>query len=470
MKIFHFMLLLLIMLFIFGCSNQDNSSSQATAEHIEIKAASTDKSKNINYIRTTEKKMALTFNGLAPKETMKDILNELKKFNIKATFFVQGSRLAEDPNLVQEILDQGHTVHNNTLNHQLLDDVTYEQTYLEIELSNRIFREKLNYTPTFVRSRTGDPTENLEHAAAKLGMKVIGYSINPQDRNMQSANEIADYIQKYSTRGAIIQLNTYVNSEVISAISLIYENANKEGFQLTTVDDVISNSIQTKTAKEILGEDTLSISENINNVEPKFFYKKQTNKKEIALTFDDYASDASTTEILNVLDEYGIKCTFFLIGKAVEQNPNLAKLILESGHEVASHSYYHLDVTKMDSKELQADIVKADLVLTEALQEKPLRYFRPAKGLIDEKSAKAIAATGMDVIALYDVASFDWDKTLSAQDIYQRVKERTTPGSVIVMHVLDGTNTVDAMRLIIDDLLQQGYEFKLMSEWISEAY
>nr|WP_198044754.1 polysaccharide deacetylase family protein [Lysinibacillus timonensis] len=461
--------LITLFLFIVGCSPSSELSLPTNANKLNIIPPTENKSETIQYVRITDKKMALTFNGLAEEETMLDILDELDKIKVKATFFIPGYRIAEDPTLVKDIIERGHTIHNNTLNHEIMDHYSYEQTFMEIELANKLFQEKLNYQPKYIRSRTGDSTLNLELAAAQLGMEVIGYSINPQDRNMQSAIEIANYVERFSTRGAIIQLNTYINPSVVPAIALIHQNAIKEGYELTTIEDLIASSHTVKTAEEILGTDALSLNPNYANVEPNLFYFKQTDQKEVALTFDDYAGDATTSAILDILDHYKIKSTFFLIGRGAEQNPNLAKLILDAGHEVANHSFHHLDVTQMDPVDLQKDVIKADQVLAEAIQDIPLRYFRPAQGIIDEESAKIISATGIDVIAMYDVTSFDWDTSLSAQDIYQRVMEDTKPGSVIVMHILDGKNNIEALPLIIEDLLSQGYEFKLMSEWISET-
>ncbi|CAM5335159.1 Chitin deacetylase OS=Lysinibacillus sphaericus OX=1421 GN=LS41612_05125 PE=4 SV=1 [Lysinibacillus sphaericus] len=66
-------------------------------------------------------------------------------------------------------------------------------------------------------------------------------------------------------------------------------------------------------------------------------------------------------------------------------------------------------------------------------------YFRPNQGVINEESAKIIAATGVQTIAMYDIASFDWNLDYTAQDIYDRVMTRAAPGKVVVMHILDGT-------------------------------
>ncbi len=186
------------------------------------------------------------------------------------------------------------------------------------------------------------------------------------------------------------------------------------------------------------------------------------------MTFDDWASEERIKEVLDVLAKYNIKSTFFLIGKGVERNPQLARLILEQGHEVASHSYNHLDVTTMTPEDLQQDVMKAHRALTHALQQSPLLYFRPTQGVIDDESAKIIAATGVKAIAMYDIASFDWNLDYTAQDIYNRVLSKAAPGKVVVMHILDDTKTVEALPLIIEQLQSEGYSFAKMSTWIEE--
>ncbi|WP_249649242.1 polysaccharide deacetylase family protein, partial [Lysinibacillus sp. D4B2_S17] len=81
-------------------------------------------------------------------------------------------------------------------------------------------------------------------------------------------------------------------------------------------------------------------------VKPNLYYRKETTKKEIAITSDDWAHEKRVKEVLDVLRKYNNKSTFFLIGSGVEKNPQLAKMIVEEVHEVASHSFNNLDVTK----------------------------------------------------------------------------------------------------------------------------
>jgi len=461
---------LLFILLLAGCqtSNEDHQVKPVDTT-IEIKEHDGTMNAVYSHASILDQKVAITFNGLADNDTMQKLLKALDQSNMKATFFVEGMRIAQDPDLVKDILARGHEVENGTLTFPDMADLSYEETYKEIFLANEVFEEQLGFTPKYVRSRSGDSTDNMRLASKTLNMKgVVESSINPKDRDMQSAEEIMDYIHRFINSGSIIHLNTYINPAVIDVIPLLSQYGKDKGYVFTTLTDVLDEQYIAKPLEEIDGYDAIKINPDYQNVKPNIFYRKNTTKKEIALSFDDWASEERIKEILDILDKYNVKSTFFLIGKGVEKDPQLARLIVDRGHEVASHSYNHLDVTTMTPEELQEDVVMAHKALTHAIQEKPLLYFRPNKGVINEESAKIIAATGVTSIAMYDIASFDWNLELSAQDIYNRVISRAATGKVIVMHILDGTKTVEVLPSIIEKLQKDGYSFSKMSTWIEE--
>lgn len=468
MKKFKFLFGGLILLFLSGCMFQNTEPEITPVKpNIEIKEPEKEAQPAITQVATTENKMALTFNGLANVKIMMDLLDELDRFGIKATFFIQGIRVAEDPELAHEIINRGHTVQNNTLNHVLTDNLTYDEAFVELELANKVFHEYLDIKPTYTRSRSGDSSKIFEEAVAQFDMKVVSNTINPQDSNMQSAEEIADYVKRFANRGAIIQLNTYVNPEIIPAIELIYQDATEAGYILSTLEDVYAGNYL-KQDQDTLLTNNLQIQPNIEGVEPNIIYQFDTSEKEIVLTFDDWAGDQTTTAILDILDDYQVKANFFLIGSGVEKNPQLARLIFEHGHEVASHSYSHQVVTEMESELLQEDVVKSDQILSRALQDTPLNYFRSAQGIIDDETAKLVTGTGVDYIVLFDVASHDWNLSLTEDEVFERVVSRTEPGSIIGLHILDDSHVLNILPRVIEHYEKEGYTFKTISEMIEK--
>lgn len=449
-----------------SCALHQTKEPEPITPKLEVPINEKKRTLPIQRILTTDKKMALTFNGLADEKTMELLISELNRLQIKATFFLQGQRVAEEPELALRLIKHGHTVQNNTLNHTLPDELDYDSAYVELKLSNNVFQEHLNIEPSYVRSRSGDTTNEFGDAAAQLDMRVVTYTINPRDSQMQSAEEIAEYIKRFTARGSIIQLNTYINPAIIDAIELIYNDATAAGYKLTTLEEVESGNYMVSGKLE---SNNLEINQEIESVQPNIIKRFVTNEKKIALTFDDWASEATLSTILAILDEHHIKSTFFLIGQRAEVNPQLARLIIERGHEVASHSYNHKVVNDMGIDDLQEDLVLNDKVLTNALQEKPLNYFRPAQGLINEQSAKAVTATGIEHIILYDVASLDWDLTRPAEEVINRVISQTKPGSIIGMHILDESHTVEILPTIIEHFQKEGYSFRKISDMIQES-
>lgn len=459
-------MLLISLLFLSACTNEQNLKNHViqTPYKLEIKEHNGQMTPVYKQIPTTQPIVALSFNGLANRETTLRLLDELDRLNLKATFFLPGMRVVEEPELAKEIKNRGHEIQNNTLNHELMSDMTYDETYYEIQLTNEIFKKELGITPSLVRSRSGDYTDNMRLVATQLGMKgVVSYSFQPASG---TAETIASDMEKSISRGAIINLNPYLNEDIIDSLQEISKIAKEKNLAITTISDALTNSYTVLPLEEIKVQHTIGMNLNYENVTPNIFHRSNESLKKVAITFDDWASEDQLIKVLDVLDKYKIKSTFFLIGKGVEKSPNLAKLIVEKGHEVANHSYSHLDVTKMSPEELQQDIIKAHEIITEAIQQEPLPYFRPAKGIINKEAAKIIHATGIQTVVTYDVASSDWNPSYTALDTYNQVMERTRPGSVIGMHILDNSNTVEALPLIIEKLQSEGYTFVKMSEWI----
>lgn len=175
-------------------------------------------------------------------------------------------------------------------------------------------------------------------------------------------------------------------------------------------------------------------------------------------------SDANVTKILDILDKHQVKATFFLRADGTVKNPNLARAMAEAGHDVANHTYSHPTGTEITPEQLQEEVVKAHQIITEAIQQKPAMLFRPPFGAQNEKSLKAIAATGYSTIAMFSVIPSDHDSKNSADDIVNAVLKQTKNGSVILLHMLDDIHTAEALPRIIEELQKQGYRFVKMTE------
>jgi len=184
-----------------------------------------------------------------------------------------------------------------------------------------------------------------------------------------------------------------------------------------------------------------------------------TSSKLIALTFDDGPS-STTTQILDVLDKYNVKATFFLIGNQINSN---TKSILQrqanSGHELANHSYSHSDMTTMSWSAIQNEINQTNNLIKSYTGQTP-KFFRPPYISVNSTMYSAI-----DMTFIQGSMHNDWTGTSSASQIASSAVSSAKDGQIILLHDFNGNNnTVQALPTIIQNLKNQGYTFVTLSE------
>jgi peptidoglycan/xylan/chitin deacetylase (PgdA/CDA1 family) len=187
------------------------------------------------------------------------------------------------------------------------------------------------------------------------------------------------------------------------------------------------------------------------------------DRKAVALSFDD-GPGPSTGEILEILKEKRAEGTFFLLGQAVEMNPELAREIVLSGSEVANHSMAH------DAYPTSEDLSATNDVIEQAAGVRPCS-FRPPYGSVDGPLTQRAAGEEMNTV-LWDVDTEDWTDWSSVESVVEGTKLNTQPGSIILMH--DGGDarrdkTIEALPQIIDELRAEGYEFVTVSELLGNT-
>lgn len=424
-------------------------------------------SKMVSSVYTTQRKLALTFNGMADSKTMRLLLDELDKVHIKATFFLPGMRVAEEPNLAKEILARGHEIENNTLNQLDLTKLDYDQIDKEIKLGKEVIQQKTGITPRYVRTWAAKASNDIRAAAAQNGQEaVITASLFLHNWENETEEQKYRYIRKYINRGGIIAMDTVESKQLLPNLALIAKAAADAGYQFATLRDLIAVGSKKKPLEQIDGYDAAKINADYDRAAYRLVTHMDTGKKEIALTFDDWGTDYTITKILDTLDKYDVKASFFLRADGVERNPNLARAIAEGGHDVANHTYSHPVNTKITQEQLQEEIVKAHRIITEAIQKKPTMYFRPPTGEFSQATLKAIGATGYHTVANFDVDPSDYDKSKSADDIVNAILKQTHSGSIILMHMLDDIHTAEALPIVIEKLRSQGYTFVKLSDML----
>lgn len=185
--------------------------------------------------------------------------------------------------------------------------------------------------------------------------------------------------------------------------------------------------------------------------------EQYTGKKLVALTFDDGPSSATTPRLLQILQEKGVKATFFVVGTMVTKSPEIVKQEARAGHEVGSHTMTHANLPKVGVAGIQQEVKSMDDLLMSTLGEKP-SIMRPPYGSVDN----TVRQTVPQPMILWTVDPEDW-KYRDAAAVRAKVVGATFDGAIVLMHDIHAS-TVDAVPGIIDDLRAQGYEFVTVSE------
>lgn len=188
--------------------------------------------------------------------------------------------------------------------------------------------------------------------------------------------------------------------------------------------------------------------------------EKLNESKKIAITFDDGPGEEGTEEILQALDEYNAKATFFMLSQSAEKYPDLAKEVAEKGHEIANHSITHPDLKKVDENQATEEIEDSKETITEITGEEPT-LFRPPYGSYTETVTDLTSESNQNIV-LWSLDTRDWE-SLNAKQMYKNVVDNAQPGSIILMHDIHHA-TADAVPHILEDLSDEGYEFVTVSE------
>lgn len=180
---------------------------------------------------------------------------------------------------------------------------------------------------------------------------------------------------------------------------------------------------------------------------------KKNREKAVFLTFDDGPIPEVTPWVLDTLDQYGVKATFFMVGDNVARNPQLYEEVKRRGHSVGNHTMHHLQGMKVSSYRYMHDITEANDLIDSPL-------FRPPHGLLRWKQARAIKDRYN--IVMYDLVTRDYSKKLSPEKVFNNVKRYARNGSIIVFH--DSLKAEKNMKAVlpkaIEWLRSRGYSFE----------
>lgn len=185
---------------------------------------------------------------------------------------------------------------------------------------------------------------------------------------------------------------------------------------------------------------------------PSLVWKKNTDQKKIWITFDDGPDEKVTPYLINVLEKFNIKATFFIIGNQAKKYPELVKLIINNGHKIGNHSFSHLNGFSTNNNKYFEDIEQAKKYIDSDI-------FRPPYGKITPFQIKNLKKDFK--IIMWDIMSWDFKENIYPNKIYKNVIDNVENGSIILFHnnLKSYNNLKNSLEIILEKLKDKGYQF-----------
>ncbi|QLE55428.1 polysaccharide deacetylase family protein [Nostoc sp. TCL26-01] len=194
---------------------------------------------------------------------------------------------------------------------------------------------------------------------------------------------------------------------------------------------------------------------------PNCLWHGDRTSKAIALTFDDGPHPQYTPQVLEVLDHYNITASFFWLGACVNRSPEIAKAISDRGHWIGLHGYDHRSFPMLSATALKESLEKTQIAIYNACNLLPekVRDVRPPNGLFTPKILDLFQQWQYRPV-MWSVVPEDWVRP-GVIKVVQRVQKQVQNGSLIVLHdgVCGGQDVAATIKILIPQLLQQGYKF-----------
>lgn len=184
---------------------------------------------------------------------------------------------------------------------------------------------------------------------------------------------------------------------------------------------------------------------------------EQDNIKRVALTFDDGPDPKVTRHVLQLLEQYNAKATFFMLGSRVQYYPEIAQEVYDAGHEVGNHSWSHPVLTKLTSKQVLAEYNSTDQALQQAIGQSAT-VFRPPYGATNQRVNGLIPIP----VVNWTIDTLDW-KHRDAKQLLPVIKNHMHNNAIILMHDIHAS-TADGLEDVLKYLTEEGYTFVTVSE------
>lgn len=189
---------------------------------------------------------------------------------------------------------------------------------------------------------------------------------------------------------------------------------------------------------------------------PSLLWRVNTSQKEIYLTFDDGPVPGPTDFVLETLEKYKAKATFFCIGDNIRKHPDQFKKIIDANHSVGNHTFNHLNGWKTSSEIYLQNVNECQALLPGN------RLFRPPFGRIKKSQISLIKKNYQ--IVMWDLLTFDYDKSLAEEKCLRGAMSAARSGSIVVFHdsIKAEKNLTYVLPRFMEHCATEGYSFKAL--------
>ena len=192
-------------------------------------------------------------------------------------------------------------------------------------------------------------------------------------------------------------------------------------------------------------------------------YCVDTPDKKIAISFDAAWGNDDTHTLIEILKEYNVPATFFVVGAWVDKYPESVKELADAGHRIQNHSNTHPYMTQLSTAQMTDELTACNEKIKAITGVSPT-LFRPPYGDYDNAVIETVNGINMYPIQ-WSVDSLDWKENATADSIYDRVTSKVTNGSIVLFHN-DAEHTPEALPNILKTLKDEGYEFVFIDDLI----
>jgi len=406
-------------------------------------------------------------------ETLKDNIKpytiQYFKTNFESVNTVINKYISDSKNQYENIVRLKNTVDKNASTPNLLNNLNikvemypHKEKYLSFVFIKNVAVKSNLYDTTiytlFLNTETGELIDlqqilnDDEKSLTSLSEKVRTTLLNNQTYhkfiNQEVLNKVTVpewvYFQRFIIKNDALIF--YFNKGEIADGRIGIPTAS---IPLSSIDSILSKKFKTG-----ITDDSATSTPPSQTPPPP---KVESSGKRVALTFDDGPHPTVTKNILNILDKYNAKATFFIVGNRVEKNADIIKDAFERGHEIGNHTWNHANLTKLSSNQIAEQINSTNKAIKNVIGQNPT-VFRPPYGA---KNNQVSNAFDLPVI-MWTIDTLDW-KYRDASKLLPMVKKNMHNNAIILMHDIH-SSTGDGLESVLKYLQAEGYEFVTVSE------